>query len=412
MKAELIFSGSELLQGRVLNTHAQYLGRRLFQSDIEVGWHVTVGDNLAHLKQAVRQALERADLVLITGGLGPTTDDLTKDAVAEVLGLQMVLDEKSLADIKDLFAKRGMSMPESNTRQAIFPVGATILPNKRGTAPGALIEKANKIIALLPGPPHEMSAMFEDTLLPMLLERLVSGTAIRHKVFKLSGISESAVQDLLKDLDGQVNPGITYLAKPGEIQVRVAAHAASAEQAEKMVAELSEKVQSQLEEHIYGYDGEAVEQVVARLLLQKGMFISTAESCTGGLIGARLTDLPGSSGYFMGGVIAYSNELKQSILGVAPELLEQHGAVSEETAIAMAEGVRKLTGTSLGLAVTGIAGPDGATTTKPRGLVYIALAAADGTTCRKFQFPGERFAVRRGTVNAALSMVNQYLKVR
>lgn len=412
MKAELIFSGSELLQGRVLNTNAQYLGRRLFQSNVEVGWHVTVGDNMAYLKQVLRQAMNRADLILITGGLGPTSDDLTKDAVAELLDLPMVLDDNSLAHIKGMFEKMGMSMPESNIRQAIFPAGAIILPNKRGTAPGALIERGDQMIALLPGPPHEMSSMFEETLLPIVLKRLGSGTSIRDKVFSLTGIAESAVQDLLKDLDGQINPGISYLARPGEVQVRVAAYADSAAVAEKMVAELSEKVEMLLEEHIFGDGSEAVEYVAARLLMQKGMLISVAESCTGGLIAARLTDIPGSSDYFMGGVVAYSNELKQSLLGVAPELIEQHGAVSKQTAIAMAEGVRDLTGTNLGLAVTGIAGPDGGTATKPRGLVYIALAAADETTCRKFQFPGERFAVRRGTVNAALNMVNQYLKDR
>ncbi|MDD3654185.1 MAG: competence/damage-inducible protein A [Desulfotomaculaceae bacterium] len=410
MKAELIFTGSELLQGRVLNSHAQYLGRRLLQSDIQVEWHATVGDNLANLKQVVQQAVDRADLVLITGGLGPTTDDLTKEAVAEVLGLPMVLHEKSLADIKELFKKRGMFMPESNARQAFFPAGATILPNTRGTAPGALIEKGNKLIALLPGPPAELSAMFEDALLPLLIERCGNRPVLRHKVFNLTGISESAVQDLLKNLDGRINPSITYLARPGEVQVRVTAHAASVELAEKMVAELSEKVQSLLKDHIYGYNGEAVEHAVGKLLLQKGMFLSVAESCTGGLIGARLTDIPGSSAYFKGGVIAYSNELKKSILGVAPELLDQYGAVSKPTAVAMAEGIRKLTASSLGLSVTGIAGPDGGTPAKPRGLVYIALATGEGTFCQEFQFPGERFAVRRGTVSAALNMVRHYLQ--
>lgn len=410
MKAELIFTGSELLQGRVLNSHAQYLGRRLFQSDIEVAWQVTVGDHLAHLKQVVRQAVDRADLVLITGGLGPTTDDLTKDAVAEVLGLPMVLDEKSLAGIKELFNRRGMIMPECNAGQAMFPAGATILPNTRGTAPGALIEKGHKLIALLPGPPHELSAMFEDTLLPLLTKRFGSGPVIRYKVFNLTGISESAVQDRLKNLDGQINPGITYLAKPGELQVRVTAQAASAAQAEKMVAELSEKVHGLLAGYIYGDHGEAMEYVIGKLLLQKGMCLSVAESCTGGLLGARLTDVPGSSEYFKGGVVAYSNELKKSILGVAPELLDQYGAVSNQTAVAMAEGVRKLTAADLSLAVTGVAGPGGGTPAKPRGLVYIALATSTGTSCRKFQFPGERFAVRRGTVNAALNMVGQYLQ--
>jgi len=412
MKAELIFTGSELLQGRVLNSHAQYLGRQLSQSGIKVTLQTTVGDDMERLEHVLRQALERSDLILITGGLGPTTDDITKEAVAEVLGVPMVLDEKSLERIKEIFESRGMSMPESNVKQAYFPEGATILPNTRGTAPGTLIEKDNKIIAMLPGPPHELYVMFEEALLPLLLKKAGGRTFTSSKVFKLTGISESSVQDLVKDLGGQGNPSITYLARPGEVQVRVTALAQSKEQAEEMVAELSEKVRRRLDDYVFSCDEEAVEYAVGKLLLKTGMSLSVAESCTGGLIGARLTDVPGSSEYFMGGVVVYSNELKQSLLGVPPEIIEQYGAVSRQTAVAMAEGVRNLARTSLGLAVTGIAGPGGATPAKPRGLVYISLASADGTSWKEFRFPGERSAVRRGTVNAALNMVRNYLLSR
>jgi len=409
MKAELIFTGSELLQGRILNSHAQYLGQQLSQINVDVALQTTVGDNMEMLEQVLRQALERADLILITGGLGPTTDDITKEAVAEVLGVPMVLDEKSLDRIREFFRSRGMSMPESNVKQAYFPEGATILPNTQGTAPGALIEKESKIIAMLPGPPHEMSVMFEERLLPILSKRSGGGAVTSFRLFRLTGISESSVQDLLKDLGGQGNPGIAYLARPGEVQVRVTALAPSKEQADKLVAELSERVQYRLEDYIFSCDEEAVEYAVGKLLVKKGMSLSVAESCTGGLIGARLTDVPGSSEYFIGGVIAYSNELKQSLLGVAPEIIKQYGAVSKQTAVAMAEGVRKLAQTSLGLAVTGIAGPGGATPVKPNGLVYISLASAGGTSWREFHFPGGRSAVRQGTVNAALSMVRNYL---
>ncbi|OPY58204.1 MAG: Nicotinamide-nucleotide amidohydrolase PncC [Pelotomaculum sp. PtaU1.Bin035] len=408
MKAVLIFTGSELLQGRVTNSHAQYLGRRLSQLNIGVTLHITVGDNMEMLGQAVRQAMANADLILITGGLGPTNDDLTKETVAGVLGVPMVLDEKSLAVIKELFGSHGMSMPESNYKQALFPKGSVILPNTRGTAPGALMEKDDKIIALLPGPPHELTAMFEGELVPFLSKKAGGGAVTGYKVFKLAGISESAVQDMVKDLDRQDNPGITYLANPGEVQVRISARAPTSEQAEKMVAELSGEIRCRLEDYIFS-DGEALEYVVSKYLIRTGLSISVAESCTGGLIAAKLTDVPGSSDYFTGGVVAYSNEIKQALLGVAPEILNQYGAVSKQTADAMAEGVRNLTGTSLGLAVTGIAGPGGGTQDKPRGLVYISLSSADGTSCREFHFPGERPAVRRGTVNAALNMVRRYL---
>lgn len=409
MKAELIFTGSELLLGHVLNSHAQYLGMRLSEMGIEVILHTTVGDDWERLGQVLRQAMERSDLIITTGGLGPTTDDLTKETVANVLNLPMVLDEKSLAGIKEFFRNRGVVMPESNKKQACFPEGSVILPNSRGTAPGALIEKENKIIVMLPGPPGELTAMFEESLAPYLSKKILGGTVTRYKVFKLTGISESAVYDRVKDLGGQGNPGIAYVAKPGEVQVRITAHAGSPEQAEKMVAELSEKVRRRLVGYIFGYDEEVLEDVVGKLLLETGLSISVAESCTGGLIAARLTDIPGSSAYLKGGVVAYSNEIKNKVLGVPSDILERYGAVSKQTAVAMAEGVKELTGSNLGLAVTGIAGPGGGSPAKPRGLVYISLAADDGTCCREYRFPGERPAVRQGTANAALNMVRHYL---
>lgn len=410
MQAELIFTGSELLQGRVVNSHAQYLGRWLSEHSFDVALHVTVGDYAERLEQVVRQALKRSDLILITGGLGPTTDDLTKETVAQVLGLPMLLDHNSLEAMKDLFERRGMSMPESNIRQAYIPQGATVLPNKLGTAPGVLIEKDNKIVALLPGPPYELTAMFEKSLAPFLSRKTGSETVIKSKILKVTGIAESAVQDLLKDLGGQGNPSITYLASPGQLQVRISGQAASGELAENIVAELAEKITNRLGEYVFAYDDEIIEHVVGKQLLNRGLAISAAESCTGGLIASRLIDMPGSSAYFTGGVVAYSNEVKISLLGVPAEIIDSHGAVSEETAVAMARGVRSLVGSDLSLAVTGIAGPDGATPGKPVGLVYVAMISEDGVSCRKFHFPGNRLAVRMGTANAALNMVRLFLE--
>lgn len=412
MKAELIFTGSELLLGHIINTHGQYLGRRLSETGIEVVLHTTVGDDWERMAAVLRQALDRSDLIITTGGLGPTTDDLTRETVAAVLGLPMLLDRESLASIQDFFARRGLAMLESVEKQARFPAGAVILPNGKGTAPGALIEKNGRTIVMLPGPPDELVPMYEMSLAPLLAEKAGRGMYTKYKVFKLTGIAEAAVQDQVSDLGGQGDPGIAYVARPGEVQVRVSARGADADEAEKRVSGLAEKVRRRLAGYIFGYDDEVLEEVVGELLLESGLRIGLAESCTGGLIAARLTNIPGSSNYFMGGVVSYSNEMKVKVLGVPEGILDRHGAVSKETAAAMAGGIRRLAGTDLGLAVTGIAGPGGGTPAKPAGLVYIALAAPDSACCRQYRFPGERPAVRQGTVNAALNMVRHYLLAR
>ncbi len=409
MKAELIFTGTELLLGHILNTHAQYLGMKLSGMGIEVDLSITVGDKRETMTGVLRQALDRSGLIIITGGLGPTTDDITAEVVAEVLGLPLVLDQKSLEAIRRLFQSRGIEMPESNGKQAYFPRGAMILPNSVGTAPGAVLESNNKTVMMLPGPPHELMPMFENAVMPYLCNKIAGSEVISYRVFKLTGISESALQDLLKDLGGQGNPGIAYMAKPGEIQVRVSARGADNAQVDKLLADFAGKVRSRVEKYIFASDEGLLEELVGKLLLERGLSIGVAESCTGGLIAARLTDIPGSSAYFKGGVVSYSNEMKNKVLGVDIEKLNRFGAVSKETAEAMAMGVRAGTGADLGLAVTGIAGPSGGTASKPRGLVYIALAAGDTVICREHHFPGARMAVRQGTVNASLNMVRQYL---
>lgn len=409
MKAELIFTGSELLLGHVLNTHAQYLGRRLSELGIKVTLHVTVGDDWNALEQVLWQSVKNADLIITTGGLGSTTDDLTKETMASVLGLTMVTDEKSLNGIKEFFRKRDTVMPDIFKKQACFPEGSLILPNSAGTAPGAIIERDDKIFVMLPGPPHEMASVFEGALVSYLRRKVGLGPVTRYKVFRLTGISESGAQERIGDLGGQGNPGIAYVAVPGEVQVRITAQGDSPEQAEKILAELSEKVRSRLVEYIFGYDDEILEKVVGDCLINTGSTLSVAESCTGGLITAKLTDVPGSSLYLKGGVVAYSNDIKNKVLGVPGEILERYGAVSKQTALAMAGGVRLLTGAKLGLAVTGIAGPGGGTPQKPNGLVYISLSADDRVCCEEYRFPGERPAVRQGAANAALNMIRRYL---
>jgi nicotinamide-nucleotide amidase len=409
MKAELIFTGTELLLGHVLNTHAQYLGVKLSGIGIEIQLNTTVGDSRDLMEIVFRQALERSGLIIITGGLGPTSDDITTGIVAEVLGLPLVLDQSSLNAIKKIFQSRGIKMPECNIKQSYLPQGSMILPNKKGTAPGALIEWNNRIIVLLPGPPNELKPIFEDLVMPYLAGKTSGSGVIKHRVFKLAGISESAVQDLLKEVGGQGNPGIAFVAKPGEIQVRLSARADDNAQAELILEEYSGKVRPLLENYLFALDEEMLEVLVGKLLLARGLTLGVAESCSGGLIAARLTGIPGSSAYFKGGIIAYSNGVKNKVLGVDLDILNKYGAVSRETAGAMAVGSREITGSDLGLAVTGIAGPDGGTKAKPRGLVYISLAADDIVICREHRFAGSRTAVRQGTVNASLNMLRQYL---
>ncbi|MGB9802871.1 competence/damage-inducible protein A [Desulfofundulus sp.] len=412
MQAEFIFTGTELLLGEVLNTHAQYLGQQMAARGIEVVLHTTVGDDWDRLARALEDALGRADLIIVTGGLGPTTDDLTKDTVARVLGLPMVIDEPTLQRLQEFMASRGATVSGSMARQACFPAGARVLPNPAGTAPGALLEHRGRVIILLPGPPRELKAMFETSVAPYLDSLGNRGTVTRTRLLKVTGISESGVQELIGDLGGQGNPGIAYVAKPGEVHVRISARAADGAAADQMVNGLLEKVRERLADYVFGMDEDVLEEVVGRLLAEKGLTCALAESCTGGLTAARLTSIPGSSAYFLGGVVAYDNRVKEKVLGVPAGVLQTHGAVSRQVALAMAEGVRSLTGAHLGLSITGIAGPGGGTPAKPVGLTYIALAAPDGTSYREFRFPGHRQAVRQGAANAALNMIRLYLLSR
>lgn len=409
MQAELIFTGTELLLGEILNTHAQYLGRRLLALGIEVILHTTVGDDWERLAQVLRQSLQRATgLIIITGGLGPTSDDLTKETVAGVLGLPMVVDEATLRSLEEYAAGRGVAMSEGMAKQAYFPAGARILPNPVGTAPGALLEHQGKVLVLLPGPPGELKAMFEEAVVPYLSSLVGRGPVICSRVLKVTGLGETGVQQLIGDLVEE-QAGISYLARPGEVHVRVSARAPSEAQARQVVADLLGRIQERLGDYVFGFDEEVLEEVVGRLLAERGLTLALAESCTGGLIGARLTSVPGSSRYFLGSLVAYHNRVKERVLGVPGEVLQSCGAVSREVAAAMARGARLLAGADIGVGVTGIAGPAGGTPSKPVGLTYIALDVPEGSLVREYRFPGRREAVRQGATNAALNMVRLYL---
>jgi len=410
VRAEIIFTGTELLLGQVLNTHAQCLGQELAALGVEIVRHTTVGDDWEGLTSALREALRRADLIITTGGLGPTSDDLTLAAVADVLGLPLVLNETVLSWIKEYFARRGQAVPENLTRQAYFPEGAIVLPNAAGTAPGCIVEKEGKIIVSLPGPPRELTPMFEDHVVPFLSKRLARGGVLNFRVVRVTGIAEYAVQDLLRDLEGKEKVQLGYIAKPGEVHVRIAAVGRDAAEAQQLVAEMLKEVRARLSDYIFAYDEESIEEVAGKLLAAKGYTVAVAESCTAGMVAARLTDVPGSSAYFMGGIVAYDNKVKEKILGVQMEILRDKGAVSPETAAAMAEGVRRLLCTDAGIGITGIAGPTGGTPEKPVGLVYIAVAVPGQTVVKKYNFPGRRFAVRQGAANAALKMLRDLLE--
>ncbi|EHQ90299.1 competence/damage-inducible protein A [Desulfosporosinus youngiae] len=413
MKAEIVSTGTELLLGETLNTSAHYLTGKLSSIGIEVDYHTTVGDNSQRLEQVLHQAIERSDLVITTGGLGPTADDLTKELVAKVLDLKMEMDSSSLEQIKQFFGRRKAPMPSSNEKQALFPQGSKILPNPIGTAPGAIIEKNNKIIIILPGPPFEMEPMFNNYVWPELAE--ISGSnaeRMNERVLKVFGIGESAIEKVLAELMDLPNLTVALLAKRAEMHIRLVARSSEMEsgQAAKILDDVEQEIRRRLGNKVFGKDQETMMGIVGQALSHQNLTISTAESCTGGLLGAALTQEPGSSSFYLGGVVSYSNSLKQSLLGVGEESLKAFGAVSEEVAKEMAEGIRSRTGSDLAVSTTGIAGPDGGSDLKPVGLVYIGIATSEGVHAEKFQFYGERESVRQLTVQAALNKVRLYVK--
>ena len=410
MKAEIIATGTELLLGQTLNTSAHYLTGKLSGLGIEVDYHITVGDNAERIEVSLRQALGRSELVVTTGGLGPTVDDITKELVAKVLGLEMELDQASLKHVEDFFALRKAAMPESNRKQAYFPKGAMILPNPVGTAPGAIITKDGKTVVILPGPPFEMQPMFENHV-QRELERIVGPDAERMnvRVLKIFGMGESAIEEVIADLMNKPNPTMALLAKRAEMHVRLVARSGDAKEARQILDRAEVEIRSRLGDKVFGRDEESMIGLVGKTLRERGLTVATAESCTGGLVGAALTQEPGSSDFYLGGVVSYDNAVKEKMLGVGQQSLEEKGAVSPEVAKEMAAGARARLGTDLALATTGIAGPDGGSDAKPVGLVYIGLATPQGVEAKKFQFYGGRDSVRALTVQAALNWLRLYL---
>ena len=408
MQVELFSVGTELLLGQIVDTNAAFLAAKLSELGINVYHKTTVGDNAERLAAALRISLGRSDVVFATGGLGPTEDDITAAAVAQIMEVGLVQDEEASAKIRSFARSRRIKLLDSLLKQAWVPDGAEVVPNPVGTAPGFILSRGSKMAIALPGVPTEMKAMAEQTVLPYLAARAAGEGrgVIVSRVLRLAAMGESQAEAEISDLiQAQTNPTIAPLAKTHEVFLRLTARAPSRAAAQELIQPLETEIRRRLADHVYGADDETLEVVVGGMLTDAGLTLAVAESCTGGLIGHRLTNVPGSSRYFLASLTTYSNESKIELLGVPEETIGEHGAVSAETAAAMAEGVRRATGADIGLSVTGIAGPEGGTPTKPVGLVFVAQADAGGTVTEELRLRGDRSMIKERAAQAALYLL-------
>jgi nicotinamide-nucleotide amidase len=405
MKAEIIAVGSEMLTPDKIDTNSLFLTEELNKLGIEIVRKTVVGDDRELLLEAFRDALNRVPLTIASGGLGPTEDDLTRETVAELLGRKLVRNDAIVRAIEARFRSFGRQMPDTNLRQAMVPEGAEPLDNPRGTAPGLWLEDRDRTIALLPGPPRELRPMFREQVLPRL-QRRISSVRMYHRELRVTGLGESHVDSLAGPIYTRY-PEVqtTVLASPGEVQIHLRVWTADSAHADALFADIERGLDLALTDRIFSRDSSPLEEVVAQELLKQNATIASAESCTGGLFAERLTTIAGSSAYFLGGVVCYSNEMKTAWADVPPEMIATKGAVSTEVAIALADGIRRRVGSTLGVGITGIAGPGGGSEEKPVGTVHIALASATGMRDRALRFPGDREMIRMQASQAALDMV-------
>jgi nicotinamide-nucleotide amidase len=409
LRAEILAVGSELLTPLRADTNAPYITGRLQEIGIEVGARVTVADDGALLESAFRAALARAAVVIATGGLGPTEDDLTREAAAAALGRSLRRDPEILEALRARFARFRRVMAPVNEKQADVIEAGVVLPNPRGTAPGQRVDADGRILVLLPGPPGEMRPMFDEQVLPFLRER-AGGNVLRTRVLRIASMGESEVEQVLAPLYKTfANPRTTILGGPGQVELHLTASGPSPAAAEEAILTLARGMRDLLPGRIFSEDDRELPEVVAALLGERGLTLAVAESCTGGLLTTRLTDVPGSSVFLERGFVTYSNRAKAEMLGVDAALIERVGAVSEEVSAAMASGARERAGASIGVGITGIAGPDGGTPEKPVGLVYVALDGAAGTRVRRAILPGDRARVRFQATQSALEMIRRGL---
>src|ERR1700747_2721961 len=405
MKAEIIAVGSELLTPDKIDTNSLFLTEELNKLGIAIVRKTVVGDDRALLLEAFRDAVNRVPLTIASGGLGPTEDDLTRETVAELLGRRLVRNDAIVRAIEARFRSFGRVMPDTNIRQAMVPEGAEPLDNPRGTAPGLWLEDRERAIALLPGPPRELKPMFREQILPRL-QRRISSVRMYHRELRVTGLGESHVGALAGPVyTGYPEVQTTVLASPGEVQIHLRMWTEDSAHADALFADIERGLDLALTDRIFSRDSSPLEEVVAHELLKQNATIAAAESCTGGLFAERLTTIAGSSAYFLGGVVCYSNEMKTAWADVPPEMIATKGAVSTEVAIALADGIRRRVGSTLGVGITGIAGPGGGSEEKPVGTVHIALASASAMRERALRLPGDREMVRLQASQAALDMV-------
>jgi nicotinamide-nucleotide amidase len=409
--AEIVTIGTEMLLGDLVDTNTAWISQRLAELGVAIYRHTTVGDNPERIVEALRQASSRSTLVITTGGLGPTSDDLTNACLSALTGREMVEYPEAREHVDEMFKRFGRKPTENNYKQALFPRGSELIPNPVGTAMGALVEWEETLFVTLPGVPVEMKTMFGETLEPLIRSR--SDGAIVSKTLHFAGIGESALAERVQDFLDAADPTVAPLAGQGRVRLRITTRADTEEEAQEKIRPVEREVIARLDDYFFGEDDETLEGAVARLLQEKDATLALAESCTGGLLAKRLTDMPGSSAYFTEGLVTYSNEAKERLLGVPQALLLEHGAVSEPVARAMAEGSRKVSGADYGLSVTGIAGPDGGTEEKPVGLVFVGISDAEGTLAEKLDLTAwarSRDSIRERSTNIAFDLLRHHLE--
>ncbi|SCI91560.1 competence damage-inducible protein A [uncultured Clostridium sp.] len=404
MKAEIITVGTEILLGDIVNTNSQFLAKELASIGVEVYYQETVGDNETRLLNLLEEAFKRSDIVITTGGLGPTNDDITKEIAAKYFNQELVFYSDIWENIKSYFEKLGLKPTENNKKQAYFPKDCIILDNPNGTAPGVILKKENKMIILLPGPPKEMIPMFNNKVKSYL--QSLTDYKLVSKTLRFIGIGESELEEKLIDIiNSQSNPTIAPYAKENEVTIRITAKSKDDEKANDLIKSIEDKINDRVGKYIYGYDDTTLEETVAKLLVNNNMTIAVSESCTGGMVSSKLIDYPGISQSFIEGCVTYSNEAKMNRLGVKKETLDKYGAVSSETAIEMAVGIAKNLNTNIGLSTTGVAGPGGGTDEKPVGLVYIGIYINGDVKVKKCNFLGSRDKIRSRATNEALNLL-------
>jgi len=410
MSAEIITIGTELLTGSTINTNVSYLSEKLISLGIETCFQTSVGDNYPHLELALSEAIKRSEIIIVTGGLGPTADDITKQAVSNVMKTRLILKTGIVSKIEMFFKDRKKEIPSNNYNQALIIRGSMIIDNKIGTAPGLIIERDKNAIILLPGVPRELKPMFEHTVSKYLEKKYSKNLVIKSRTLRTFGLGESDIDEKITHITEKYsNPCIAFLAHATEVDVKITAKAGNQDIADSLIADVETQIRDCLGDCVFGADDETMEKIVSAILTLRNKTIAVAESCTGGLISNLLTNVSGSSAYFIESIIAYSNEAKIRLLHVSPQTIEEFGAVSSQTASAMAKGIKELAGTDYGLSITGIAGPTGGTSQKPVGLVYIGLAHQNGVDTSEYKFFGTREIIKQKAAQTALDIIRKHL---